>query len=51
MLYKGVLEEDSLDNYLSREGASICQFLYFLHIDDIKRSFKTSSKVYRLLYD
>lgn len=37
MLYKGVLFEDSLDNYLSRESASICQFLYFLRIDDIAK--------------
>ncbi|WP_396654682.1 hypothetical protein [Methanosarcina baikalica] len=37
LLYKGVLFEDSLDNYLSRESASICQFLHFLCIDDIAK--------------
>jgi len=37
MIYKGVLFEDSPDNYLSRESASICQFLYFLCIDDIAK--------------
>ena len=46
MLYKGVLFEDSLENYLSRESTSICQFLYFLCIDDIskhvERSFYTN---------
>jgi hypothetical protein len=37
MVYKGVLFEDSFDNYLSRESTSICQFLYFLCIDDIAK--------------
>jgi len=37
IMYKGVLFEDSLDNYLSRESTSICQFLYFLCIDDIAK--------------
>ena len=37
MIYKGVLFEDSLDNYLSRDSTSICQFLYFLCIDDIAK--------------
>lgn len=37
MVYKGVLFEDSFDNYLSRENTSICQFLYFLCIDDISK--------------
>ena len=37
MIYKGVLFEDSLDNCLSRESTSICQFLYFLCIDDIAK--------------
>jgi hypothetical protein len=37
MIYKGVLFEDSLNNYLSRESTSICQFLYFLCIDDIAK--------------
>ena len=37
MLYKGVLFEDSLENYLSRENTSICQFLYFLCIEDIAK--------------
>src|SRR5512136_2839013 len=37
LLYKGVLEGDSLYNYLSRESASICQFLRFLYIDDIAK--------------
>ncbi|AKB24620.1 hypothetical protein MSMTP_1151 [Methanosarcina sp. MTP4] len=37
MVYKGVLYEDSFENYLSRESTSICQFLYFLCIDDIAK--------------
>ena len=37
IVYNGVLFEDSLENYLSRESASICQFLYFLCIDDIAK--------------
>jgi len=37
MLYKGVLFEDSFENYLGRESTSICQFLYFLCIDDIAK--------------
>ena len=37
IMYKGVLFEDSLDNYLNRENTSICQFLYFLCIDDIAK--------------
>jgi hypothetical protein len=37
IMYKGILFEDSLDNYLSRESTSICQFLYFLCIDDIAK--------------
>ena len=37
MVYKGVLFEDSLKNSLSRESTSICQFLYFLYIDDIAK--------------
>jgi len=37
VMYKGILFEDSLDNYLSRESTSICQFLYFLCIDDIAK--------------
>jgi hypothetical protein len=37
MVYKGVLFEDSFDNYRSIEGTSICQFLYFLCIDDIAK--------------
>jgi hypothetical protein len=35
--YKGVLFEDSIENYLSRETASICQFLHFLSIEDISQ--------------
>ena len=37
MVYKGVLFEDSFDNYCSIEGTSICQFLYFLCIDEIAK--------------
>ena len=37
MVYKGVLFEDSFDNYRSIEGTSICQFLYFLCIDEIAK--------------
>ena len=37
IMYKGVLFEDSLDNYLNRESTSICQFQYFLCIDDIAK--------------
>ena len=37
MIYKGVLFEDSLENYLGRESISICQYLYFLCIDDIAK--------------
>ena len=36
-MYKGVLFEDSIENYLNRESASICQFLHFLCIDDISK--------------
>ncbi|WP_394296897.1 hypothetical protein [Methanosarcina siciliae] len=47
---KGVLFEDSLDNYLNRESTSICQFLYFLCIDDIakhvERTFYTNKSWY-----
>ena len=43
---KGILFEDSFDNYLRRESVSICQFLYFLCIDDIakhvERTFSTN---------
>ena len=46
MLYKVVLFEDSLENYLSRESTSICQLLYFLCIEDIakhvERTFHTN---------
>jgi hypothetical protein len=35
--YKGVLFEDSIENYLNRESASICQFLHFLCIEDISK--------------
>ncbi len=37
IVYKGVLFEDSLENYLGREGISVCQFLYLLCIDDIAK--------------
>ena len=37
MVYRGVLFEDSFDNYRSIEGTSICQFLYFLCIDEIAK--------------
>ena len=36
-VYRGVLFEDSFDNYRSIEGTSICQFLYFLCIDEIAK--------------
>ncbi len=35
--YRGVLFEDSIENYLYRETASICQFLHFLCIEDISQ--------------
>lgn len=37
IIYGGVLKEDSIENYLNRESASICQFLHFLCIDDISK--------------
>src|SRR5665648_361918 len=37
IVYKGVLFEDSFENYLNKESISICQFLYFLSIDDIAK--------------
>jgi len=37
IMYGGVLFEDSIENYLNRESASICQFLHFLCIDDISK--------------
>ena len=37
IMYGGVLFEDSIDNYLNRESASICQFLHFLCIEDISK--------------
>jgi len=37
VVYKGVFFEDSIGNDLSRESTSICQFLYFLFIDDITK--------------
>ena len=37
IVYKGVLFEDSFENYLNKESISICQFLYFLCIDDIAK--------------
>ena len=40
IVYEGVLEEDSFKNYPNRENASICQFLYFLYIDDIAKYVK-----------
>jgi hypothetical protein len=36
-MYKGVLFEDSIENYLNRESTSICQFLHFLCIEDISQ--------------
>jgi hypothetical protein len=36
-MYRGVLFEDSIDNYLNKESASICQFLHFLCLDDISQ--------------
>ena len=35
IVYKGVFFEDSFENYLNKESISICQFLYFLCIEDI----------------
>src|SRR5674476_1571833 len=37
IVYKGVLFEDSFENYLNKESISICQFLYFLCIEDIAK--------------
>ena len=37
IVYKGVFFEDSFDNYLNKESISICQFLYFLCIEDIAK--------------
>src|SRR5674476_1320343 len=37
IVYKGVLYEDSFENYLNKESISICQFLYFLCIEDIAK--------------
>jgi len=37
VVYKGVLFEDSFENYLNKESISICQFLYFLCIEDIAK--------------
>lgn len=37
IVYKGVLYEDSFENYLSKESISICQFLHFLCIEDIAK--------------
>jgi hypothetical protein len=37
IVYKGVLYEDSFENYLNKESISICQFLYFLRIEDIAK--------------
>ena len=52
MVYKGILFEDSFDNYLRRD-TSIYQFLYFLCIDDIakhvERTFSTD-KSWRFKY-
>ena len=36
-IYRGMIFEDSFENYLGRESASICQFLHFLHIEDISK--------------
>ena len=37
IVYKGVLFEDSFENYLNKESISICQFLYFLCTEDIAK--------------
>ena len=37
IVYKEVLYEDSFENYLNKEGVSICQFLHFLCIEDIAK--------------
>ena len=37
IVYKGVLFEDSFENYLNKESVSICQFLHFLCIEDISK--------------
>jgi hypothetical protein len=37
IVYKGVFFEDSFDNYLNKESISICQFVYFLCIEDIAK--------------
>ena len=37
IVYKGVLFEDSFENYLNKESISICQFLHFLCIEDIAK--------------
>jgi len=48
IMYGGVLFEDSIENYLNRESASICQFLHFLCIEDIskhvERAFYTNKR-------
>lgn len=37
IMYRGIQFEDSIENYLDRESASICQFLHFLCIEDISK--------------
>ena len=37
IVYKGVLFDDSFENYLNKESISICQFLHFLCIEDIAK--------------
>jgi hypothetical protein len=34
-VFKGILVEDSLENYLNKVNVSICQLLFFLDIADI----------------
>ena len=37
IVYKGVLFEDSFENYSNKESISICQFLHFLCTEDIAK--------------
>lgn len=53
-VYKGVSFTDSLTNYLATEHVSLCQFLFFLNIEDIAKHIENnfySNKDWHFKYD
>ena len=47
IVYKGVLFEDSFENYLNKESISIRQFLHFLCIEDIAKYVERTYSTYK----